>query len=96
MKKDLSSRIIIDPHKFSIGLNIYLRPSVVFLNYLPFAVDLEASTNTYKGQCEFVQSGHNVQILDAEISKSNIGVIVSVANLELAEILKILINFSLF
>lgn len=53
-------------------LKIFLRPSVFFINYLPVAVKLSTSTDKYEGSSKVVESGRQIQVLDADVSRSTL------------------------
>ena len=56
------------------GLKIYLRPTVIFSNFLPFSVQLGTVTGKYDGQFNNVEPGNQIQVLDADITKSSLKV----------------------
>ena len=71
-------RIFVDVTEFSQpGLNIYIRPTIVFNNSLPFSVDLAVQNPGYEGKFTAIDSGKEVQVLDADVSKSILRVNVS-------------------
>ena len=53
-------------------LEIHLRPTVRFCNYLPFAVRLSTETDKYKSHPKVVEPGHQVKVVDADVTSSSL------------------------